>query len=151
MLMAMGITAFLCIFLGVFPDFLYQLLPYEVVYIPYTTSHVLSQLQLLCFALLAFTVLMRVGLHPPEITAINLDTDWVYRIFLAKKLSLIGANINLIVSSFNGFIFHKAAVAEKILFRFFGPLGGLAKAGPDGLMIMWIALIFSGALILVLF
>ena len=79
MLLAMGITAFLCIFIGVYPDPLYAILPYEVEYHPYTMGHVVGQLQLLCFALLAFGVLYRTGIHPPEIRAVNLDTDWTYR------------------------------------------------------------------------
>ncbi|MBX2826049.1 MAG: Na(+)/H(+) antiporter subunit D, partial [Gammaproteobacteria bacterium] len=79
MLWAMGITAFLCIFIGVFPGALYALLPYDVEYHPYTTSHVLAQMQLLCFALLAFVWLMKSGIHPPEVRAVNLDSDWLYR------------------------------------------------------------------------
>jgi multicomponent Na+:H+ antiporter subunit D len=84
MQMAMGITAFFCIAIGIYPEPLYALLPYEVEFHPYTTSHVVGQLQLLCFALLAFAVLMRTGIHPPEIRAINLDTDWIYRRFLPQ-------------------------------------------------------------------
>ena len=84
MQLAMGITAFLCIFIGVYPDPLYALLPYDVVYKPYTTNHVIAQLQLLCFALLAFAVLMRSGIHPPEIRAVNLDVDWIYRRLIPK-------------------------------------------------------------------
>jgi len=79
MRVAMIATAFLCVFIGVFPDTLYALLPYDVDYKPYTTSHVLAQMQLLCFALLAFVFLMRNGLHPPEVRGVNLDSDWVYR------------------------------------------------------------------------
>ena len=79
MLLAMGITAFLCIFIGVFPGFLYSILPYPVDYAPYTASHVVAQLQLLIFAALAFTLLLLAGLYPAEIRAINLDVDWFYR------------------------------------------------------------------------
>lgn len=79
MRVAMIITAVLCVLIGVFPSYLYALLPYEVDYKPYTTSHVLSQMQLLCFALLAFVFLMRKGLHPPEVRGVNVDSDWVYR------------------------------------------------------------------------
>ena len=75
MLWAMGITAFLCIAIGAFPEPLYALLPYEVEYHPYTTYHVVGQLQLLLFALLAFCFLMRTGIHPPEVRAVNLDAD----------------------------------------------------------------------------
>jgi len=89
MLWAMGLTAFLCIVIGVFPNLLYALLPFDVEYQPYTASHVLAQLQLLCFALLAFVWLMRSGIHPPEVRAVNIDTDWIYRRWLPTVLGLV--------------------------------------------------------------
>ncbi|MBU4532751.1 MAG: Na(+)/H(+) antiporter subunit D [Firmicutes bacterium] len=79
MLIAMGIASFLCIFIGVFPSVLYNILPYPVSYVPYTADHVVSQLLLLCFAAVAFGTLMRIGYYPPEKRAVNLDTDWLYR------------------------------------------------------------------------
>jgi multicomponent Na+:H+ antiporter subunit D len=79
MLIAMGIAAFFCIFLGVYPKFLYSILPYPVDFIPYTASHVLFQLQLLMFSALAFTLLLLSGIYPAEIRAINIDSDWFYR------------------------------------------------------------------------
>lgn len=92
MLWAMGITAFLCVFVGVFPGVLYSLLPYDVEYHPYSFDHVLTQMQLLCFALLAFVFLMRTGLHPHEMRATNVDSDWLYRKALpGSVLSLFGA------------------------------------------------------------
>ncbi|MDX1568057.1 MAG: Na(+)/H(+) antiporter subunit D, partial [Longimicrobiales bacterium] len=47
MRVAMGIFAFACIFLGVYPDPLYAILPYPVDYEPYTVNHLVSQFQLL--------------------------------------------------------------------------------------------------------
>ncbi len=79
MLLAMGLAAFLCIGIGIFPTPLYNLLPYAVEYAPYTTTHVLTQLQLLIFSALAFAVLKRTGLYPPELNLIHLDSDWFYR------------------------------------------------------------------------
>jgi multicomponent Na+:H+ antiporter subunit D len=79
MLLAMGIASFFCIFIGVFPGTLYSILPYAVDYTPYSTSHVMAQLQLLFFSALAFTLLMLSGIYPAEIRAINLDADWFYR------------------------------------------------------------------------
>jgi multicomponent Na+:H+ antiporter subunit D len=40
---------------------------------------VINQLQLLGLAAMAFTVLMRTGLYPPELHSVNLDADVVYR------------------------------------------------------------------------
>jgi len=79
MLIAMGIAASLCIFLGVYPYPLYDLLPYPVEYVPYTAAHVVGQLQLLMFGALAFCLLIMSGYYPAEMRAINLDTDWFYR------------------------------------------------------------------------
>jgi multicomponent Na+:H+ antiporter subunit D len=79
MLLAMGIAAFLCIFIGVYPAPLYALLPYPVDYVPYTAPHVVGQTQLLFFSALAFTLLLRAGIYPAEIRCINLDADWFYR------------------------------------------------------------------------
>lgn len=79
MCLAMGIAAFLCILLGVYPYPLYKILPYPFHYEPYTAFHVIGMLQLLMFGALAFTLLILSGYYPPEMRAVNLDTDWFYR------------------------------------------------------------------------
>ena len=80
MRLAMGIAAFICIFLGVYPAPLYSILPYPVEYEPYTAFHVVGMLQLLMFGALAFTMLILSGFYPAEIRATNLDTDWFLRL-----------------------------------------------------------------------
>jgi multicomponent Na+:H+ antiporter subunit D len=79
MLLAMGITAFLCIFIGSFPGPLYSLLPYPVDYVPYTMPHVVGQTQILFFSALAFTLLLLAGIYPAEMRCVNIDADWFYR------------------------------------------------------------------------
>lgn len=79
MRVAMGLAAAISIGIGVMPGVLYGMLPFAVDYVPYTTSHVINQLQLLGLAAMAFTVLMRTGLYPPELHSVNLDADVVYR------------------------------------------------------------------------
>ena len=65
MLIAMGIAAALCILIGVFPGPLYRILPFQEVDVEhvtinildhhiYTTTHVITQLQLLLWSALAF-------------------------------------------------------------------------------------------------
>jgi len=93
MRLAMIITATLCVVIGVFPGLLYSLLPYNVDYQPYTVDHVLVQMQLLCFALLAFVFLMKTGVHPPEVRATNLDTDVIYRKLIPSIFPVIAAGI----------------------------------------------------------
>ncbi len=79
MLIAMGLTAFLCIFIGIFPKILYNQLPYPVNYEPYTPYHIVSTSQLLGFTFIGFW-LFRKKLYGES--TITLDTDWFYRIFL---------------------------------------------------------------------
>lgn len=76
MLVGMGLTAFLCIFIGVYPKILYDILPYPVEYHPYTLEHVVWSLQLLLFTAVGFFSLLKKA-KPEE--AITLDTDWFYR------------------------------------------------------------------------
>ncbi|TWU23312.1 Na(+)/H(+) antiporter subunit D [Novipirellula galeiformis] len=90
MLVAMAIAAFFCVALGVAYPVLYRMLPHpEIDYHPYTVTHVVTQLQLLMFAALAFVFLMKSGLYPAEQRATNLDTDWVYRRALPRFVSAL--------------------------------------------------------------
>jgi multicomponent Na+:H+ antiporter subunit D len=79
MLIGMGLAAFLCILLGVYPSLLYNILPYPAAvadYAPYSAGHVIGSLQLLLFTYAGFLVLKK-KLHPEN--SISLDTDWFYR------------------------------------------------------------------------
>ena len=89
MLVAMGLSAFLCILIGCLPGPLYSILPYAVDYQPYTATHVLLQLQLLFFSALAFTFLKLQGIYPPELRSVNLDVDWLYRKLLPATVRKI--------------------------------------------------------------
>lgn len=81
MLLAMAIAAFFCVGLGVYYQPLYNLLPFPVHYVPYTGTHVVTQLQLLLFGALAFTLLILSGYYVPEVRSCNLDADFIYRKF----------------------------------------------------------------------
>ncbi|MCB2137137.1 MAG: Na(+)/H(+) antiporter subunit D, partial [Rhodobacteraceae bacterium] len=148
MLLAMGLTAFLCVFIGVYPDPLYALLPYEVDFHPYTMGHVVGQLQLLCFALLAFAVLMRTGIHPPEIRAVNLDTDWTYRRFGPSVIGLAAVGLGKLLSGWTaiGTRGYDRLVAR--LYHSTGPEGRFAQTWPTGAMVLWIAILLGITLIL---
>ncbi len=73
----MILFAFVCIFLGVFPNVLYTMLPYTINYVPYTAAHTVTQLQLLLFSGLAFFIML--PLMKRTLT-ISLDFDWFYRV-----------------------------------------------------------------------
>jgi multicomponent Na+:H+ antiporter subunit D len=147
MLLAMGIASVLCIAIGVYPTFLYDMLPYEVNFVPYTASHVISQLQLLFFSALAFAVLMRSNIYPPELRSTNLDFDWFYRKPGAYLIKGFG---NMIVNAEKGML----SALKKVLFitgtklhRHHGPEGFLSRTWPTGSMVMWVAFLLGAYLI----
>ena len=147
MQMAMGFTAFLCVFIGVYPEPLYALLPYEVVYRPYTMSHVVGQLQLLCFALLAFAVLMRRGIHQPEIRAVNLDVDWIYRRFIPTFYNIIYNSVAKVFIFIEAVIVYVIQMTIKGLYKLHGPETGISRMCGVGAMVMWVAILLGVALI----
>jgi len=147
MLIAMGLASALCIFIGVFPAPLYALLPYPVDYTPYTVAHVITVLQLLAFAALAFAVLMRTGLYPAETPSTNLDTDWLYR-RLAPRLvrgivrCLGEARDELTRWGQMGFAF----ILDRA-FHYNGPNSWLAKTWPIGGSALCVLTLLGGYLI----
>ena len=148
MLLAMGLTAAFCIGLGVYPAPLYALLPNAVEYHPYTTTHVITQLQLLLFAGLAFAVLIRTGLYPAEIRSVNLDTDWSYRRLLP---ALIGGLGRIIDGAWRALVGVSLGRLDRFLagiYRAHGPQGPLARSWPTGSMVLWIALLLGATLFL---
>ena len=96
MLVAMAIAAFFCIGVGVAYPLLYRWLPHPIDYHPYTVTHVVTQMQLLMFAALAFVVLMKTGLYPDEKRSTNLDTDWIYRRMIPKVVGIVGYGVSMI-------------------------------------------------------
>ncbi len=76
MLIGMGILAFLCIFMGVYPKILYDMLPYPVEYVPFTVTRVFSITQMFVFTFLGFWFLRKLVRGYPTYV---LDTDWLVR------------------------------------------------------------------------
>jgi len=76
MLIGMGILAFLCIFLGVYPKILYDMLPYPVEFVPFTVTRVFSITQMFIFSFLGFWLLRKLVRGYPTYV---LDTDWLVR------------------------------------------------------------------------
>ena len=74
---AMGILTVVCVVIGLFPQILYQMLPYTIPYTSYHIGHILQECQLLAAAALTF-YLMRPIAKPHA--GITLDFDWFYRV-----------------------------------------------------------------------
>ncbi|MDO8287624.1 MAG: Na(+)/H(+) antiporter subunit D [Parvibaculum sp.] len=135
MIIAMSFAAGLCIAIGVWPENLYAILPYPVDYVPYTTAHVVTQLQLLFFAILAFALLMRFGLYPLEYRSINLEFDWLYRRFLPRLVSRLAMRVTHAWRSLAG---RTTAIATRIL-SYSPP----ANSASTGTMVLWIAILLG--------
>lgn len=80
MLIAMGLSAALCLLLGIVPSLLYDRLPFSVAdYHVYTVEHVVTQMQLMLFTGLAFAGAVTWGFYPQPVAGTLLDVDWLYR------------------------------------------------------------------------
>jgi multicomponent Na+:H+ antiporter subunit D len=143
MLLAMGLAAFICVGVGIWPEPLYALLPYPIEYQPYTSEHVITQLQMLFFAALAFALLIRFGLYPAEYRAINLDFDWLYRRLLPKIVGAVSSYITLAWRAFAAFAHARVMRTIVVVYRAHGPQGLLARTWPTGSMVLWIAILLG--------
>lgn len=146
MLLAMGLTAFACVFIGVFPSTLYSLLPYEVNYQPYTAAHILAQLQLLFFALFAFALLMRYGFFPDENRSINLDTDWFYRKLAPGVIWLVASLVRTVWGELARGANLTLKFGQDALHGLYGHGGRLERVQPTGAMVLWLAILLGAAL-----
>ncbi len=117
MLLAMAFLSFLCIFLGVFPRPLYNVLPFPVHYNAYSITHVTSQLQLLMFSALVFFLFLPL-LKRTETIAI--DTDWFYR----KGGRLVYQIMDVGLNAINRY-------SDRVFVQ--GIAGGLARFSRDGI------------------
>jgi multicomponent Na+:H+ antiporter subunit D len=145
MLLAMGIAAFFCVFIGIYPAWLYGFLPAPVDYNAYTLSHLFWELQLLLFTGLGFFLLLK---HVGGEAKISIDTDWLYRRALPATARWVrdrgGAvwqgSLNLSLRGIEGFVLG--------LSRHHGPQGLLARTWPTGSMVLWVAIILAGSLLI---
>lgn len=122
MLLAMGISAFFCVFIGVNPAWLYQFMPNPVDYNAYSAGHLFWELQLLLFTGLGFFLMLK---HLGGEAKLSVDTDWVYR---KAGPVLIKATAAFVRSVWRGIM----AAAQGLLRSIWNGLKSLA--GVDGLL-----------------
>ncbi len=138
MIVAMGITAALCLLIGLFPSTLYSALPYPVYYSPYSLSHVITQLQLLMFSILAFILLIKLGLYQREVSSVNLDFDILYRRYIPKVIVYIikqGMRVSTKIEKLVVKVFFSSSLWIR---KHHGLDGILAKTHPAGVMVSWV-------------
>ncbi len=150
MLVAMTLTAAASMTIGLFPQFFYRLLPYAVDYEPNTTAHIVAQSQLLFFSALAFATLMRTGLYPPELRAVNLDADWFYRRLGAKVWLKVANAFSSLHRAGYAAAGRLARNAHALAERHLGPQGVLGRSWLTASMALWVSLLL-GAYLLIFF
>ncbi len=144
MLLAMGIAAFLCIYIGIFPGWLYSLMPAPVDYNAYTVGHVLWELQLLLFAGVGFFLLLKYVGGKPKI---SLDTDWLYRWLLPKVALSAERLVDSLWSRMLGGLMRRLTWLVTTLIQHHGPQGILARTWPTGSMVLWVAVMLAASLL----
>jgi multicomponent Na+:H+ antiporter subunit D len=149
MLLAMTISAALCIAIGIYPQALYSLLPYDTGYNPYDATHVLAQTQLLFFSALAFVWLNLKGLYPPELRSTNLDFDWIYRRAMPHALQQLFS----VIWQANRSLRDALKLRLNLYLSYFSGKNDrlsilLSRNYPSGSMVMWVAVILATYLLL---
>lgn len=141
MLIAMGIAAGLCIFIGSYPSFLYSLLPFPISYSPYDVTHVLTQMQLLFFSALAFVWLNKKGLYPPELPSTNIDSDWLYRRLVPRMMNVLTKRVSSAYQCSLVVLFRLLTVACQWIARYTSQEGFLARGWGTSHMLMALLLV----------
>jgi len=147
MLAAMGIAAALCLAIGIWPEYLYALLPYPVNYAPYTADHVLAQIQLLFFSALAFIWLKLSGIYPPELNSVNLDVEWLYRRAAPRawrRLVQTAVAINARLDAATGCLLRWLLDGIVALL---GVRGIFARSQSTGTMVLWMVALLGALLV----
>jgi multicomponent Na+:H+ antiporter subunit D len=141
---AMVLLAVLCIGLGVAPGVLYAMLPHPVDYVPYTGAHVVSQLQLLLFAGLAFFALLP-RLRP--MLTITLDVDWFYRRFPGLVLAVVAPPARLLWRVLGESVRDRLLRTGRYFARCYGAREGIASVTGSGSMTIAAMSVFGGLLL----
>ncbi|MCB1959652.1 MAG: Na(+)/H(+) antiporter subunit D [Rhodocyclaceae bacterium] len=142
---AMIIFSAFCIGLGVYPDPLYAILPHPVDYVPYTGTHVVSQLQLLLFSGLAFFLLLN---FLKRTLTITLDVDWFYRRAGTAIVRSATAGLSAALAAFGQSVSGGLGAFGAMLFRHYGPTGVAARTWLSGNMVLWVAILLLMYLVL---
>gem|GEM_PF-7041250 len=117
-------------------------------YNPYTFTHVVAQYQLLLFSALAFSVLMRTGLYPPELRSTNFDVDWTYRRLLPLLWKQGSAGVTAAWTALLAVGSGLVTKAFVVVRHAHGPRGILARTWPTGSMVLWAAVLLGATVIL---
>jgi multicomponent Na+:H+ antiporter subunit D len=140
MLLAMGIAAFFCVFIGVNPAWLYQFMPSPVEYNAYSLGHLFWELQLLLFTGLGFFLMLR---HLGGEARLSVDTDWIYRkagpALVQFTARAVRAAWRGILGALQSALVGLGAMAQRLA----GSQGPLGRVGSIGAATVWTVLLVA--------
>jgi multicomponent Na+:H+ antiporter subunit D len=144
---AMALFAFLCVAIGVVPGPLYAILPFPVVFEPYTPAHVVNMLQLLLFAGLAFFLMLPMM---QRTLTISLDWDWFYRRVGNRLVAAVVDGVARLRDRLESRVMGLLDRFVALVVRYHGPDGVIAKTITAGDMVFW-AIVLLALYLLVYF
>jgi len=137
---AMILMSVVCIGLGVYPEPLYQLLPYPVDYEAYKASKVLFYLQLLLFSGLAFFLLLP---WMQRTLTITLDVDWLWRRGLPLAWAAGCRAADAAIAAFGRL---RSGFSNRVgnpLGWLLSPIGLLGRSWEIGTTALWVAVLLA--------
>lgn len=141
MALAMVIFSLACLGLGMYPQVIYQFLPYGMSYVPYYAGKVLFYLQLLLFSGLAFFLLLPMMKRTLTIT---LDFDWFWRRCFPAVGRLVLSLLNTLSKNWEKTKTNNLnKLLEQFTTRYIGVSGIFGRSWSIGVTAIWIAILFS--------
>lgn len=149
MALAMIIFSAICLLIGIFPELLYQFLPYPVDYVAYTPDKVIFYLQLLLFSGLAFFLLLPLM---KRTETISLDVDWLWRRAGPIAFSWLCKRLLPLRDRIKGMTARNREVLHQFARRYLGhphradreERAVFARSWPIGTTALWIAILLVG-------
>lgn len=140
MLLAMGIAAFFCLFIGIYPAWLYSFMPFPVEYNAYSAGHLFWELQLLLFTGLGFFLLVK---YLGGERKLSVDTDWVYRKWAPKIVLRVAQWVR---KAWRGVISALQALASGVwqsMRRTYGEGGVMGQTWGIGITTIWVVIFMA--------
>lgn len=140
MLLAMGIAAFFCIFIGVYPAWLYSFMPSPVHYNAYSAGHLFWEIQLLLFTGLGFFLMLK---HLGGERKLSVDTDWIYRKAGPAVVYFVARTVRQVWRKLLTSLQNMLALCGDMLRGDFGRGGVLGDTWSIGATTIWIVLLLG--------
>jgi len=140
MLLAMGIAAFFCLFIGIYPAWLYSFMPFPVEYNAYSAGHLFWELQLLLFTGLGFFLMIKYLGGEPKI---SVDTDWAYRKWAPKVVIAVADGVRQTWRAFIGALRGLMNGVWQSMRRTYGDQGVMGQTWGIGATTIWVVVFMA--------